>query len=162
MRAGFRRGHLNRNQWARSGLDRGRRQGAAWWFIDPKRNMIPYTQLLAAQRKKGDGWTFFRSGKEAKRWLHLLNCQDCGLVRNLARQQPFDLMTLRPDGLKERVARYLADFTYEQRKPVENHGLVEWEAVVEDVKPSGGLREDIYLLKRKWVEVQYGFRIIEV
>lgn len=157
------RGFRPRSPWhgSRVKLDRGRRQGAAWWFIDPKRHMIPYTQELAAVRKKGDGWTFFRSGKEAKRWLHLLYAQDAGLVRNLARQRPFDLMAIRPDGLKERVAQYRADFTYEERRHGENHSAVVWVPVVEDVKPSGGLREDVYLLKRKWLQIAYGITIIE-
>ena len=156
MRFGFRPGGFRSG---RPRLDRGRRQGAVWWFVDPKRNLIPYTQELAAQRKKGDGWTFFRSGREAKRWLHLLIAQDAGMIRDLNRQVPFVLFVVRPDGLKEQIGKYLADFVYDERTPAENHARVEWTPVVEDAK---GHVEDLYKWKRAHLKIQYGIIIREV
>lgn len=63
---------------------------------------------------------------------------------------PFKLTTAgRQTGQRVVVCTYRADFTY-------------WESgvfVVEDVK---GFRTELYLLKRKWLELEYGLKIREV
>ena len=62
----------------------------------------------------------------------------------------------RPDGLQENICTFVLDFAYEWLD-----GDV-WLRRYEDVKPSGGHREDAYLLKKKWFEAQYGIKILEV
>jgi hypothetical protein len=85
--------------------------------------------------------------------------QDRGEIRNLRRQVSFALQCRNVVGLLETVTRYTADFTYQER--VRTSSGPTWAAVVEDVKPKGGLREDSYLLKKKWFEAQYGMPIRE-
>jgi hypothetical protein len=63
---------------------------------------------------------------------------------------------VRPDGLKEKICDLVLDFAY----ALNDRGV--WIDRYEDCKPSGGHREDAYLLKRKWFEAQYGLRIDEV
>lgn len=131
-----------------------------------------YTYALAKEHRIGG--IVFRSGKEAKRWLSLLESQDAGRVRNLRRgkEARFSLQTRNPAGLMVHVAFYIADFVYEELTERANpvQALVFWEPVVEDTKPSGfkrkngkqvPFREDTYLLKRAWFEAQYGQKIRE-
>jgi hypothetical protein len=136
-------------------LDRGSRHGARWWYITPKREMVNYAQHKAAGGQKHADWILFRSGSEAKRWIALLMLQDAGHILALERQHTFDLTTTTPDGLKAVVCRYVADFVYFEMQ----NGMMG--RVIEDSKPSGGLREDIYLLKKKWMKLQYGIDIRE-
>lgn len=128
------------------GADRGTRRGARWVFVTPTLEMIEY-----AKDTKRPEWILFRSRKEAKRWIGLCVLKQAGLVRNLARQVRYDLTTTTPDGLKEIVTRYVADFVYTEFG----------KRIVEDVKPTGGLREDIYLLKKKWMQIEHGIEILE-
>lgn len=146
-------------------LDRGRRQGAQWWYVTPTPEMINYAQHKAHGGQKHADWILFRSGKEAKRWIGLSILATDGQIRNLRRQVPYPLLVVRPDGLPTKIATYYADFVFESEgrfldgaQPLD---VPRWRTVVEDVKPSGGLREDVYLLKRKHVEAQYGITIEE-
>ena len=112
----------------------------------------------------------FRSGKEAKRWLSLRTLERAGRIRNLRRgkEATFNLQTRNPEGLMVTVARYIADFVYEE--PNIGGPAYGWTEVVEDAKPSGfqvkhgkkvPFREEIYSLKKKWFEAQYGKEIRE-
>lgn len=121
-----------------------------------------YAYKLAKQM--GIKGKFFRSGKEAKRYLSLLILEEAGKIRNLRTQVDFQLQARRPDGLMENVCAYRADFVYEEFREYA------WIEVVEDTKPSGfkvkngkkvPFREEVYLLKKKWFEAQYGKEIRE-
>ena len=97
----------------------------------------------------------FDSQKEANRWCELLLLLRAGSIRNLRRQVGFELIPAqRVNGkLAERAVRYVADFTYEQRKGDK------WEPVVEDVK---GYRTEVYRIKKKLMLYVHGIRIVEV
>jgi hypothetical protein len=153
---------------AKKKLDRGSRRGA-------RRCVVANGTLyeLAVARQLGIKGENFQSLKEAKRWISLLEEQRCGAIRNLRRQVRFSLQARGPHGLMEHVAFYVADFTYEESREVlasvaihGEPGTVErWEEVVEDVKPGvagkGSFREDTFLLKRRWFQVQFGKAIRE-
>lgn len=55
------------------------------------------------------------------------------------------------------VSEYVADFEYEESD--RGYGGVTWQLVVEDAK---GVRTDIYKLKKRWFEAQYGITVREV
>lgn len=134
----------------KKGMDRGRAvHGAKWVYINPAREMIEY-KLAKEHSLIGDGWELFKSRKEARRWLALLAAQDAGAVRNLDRQRRINLHVVRPDGLKEKIGVYIADFVYDRAAGGQ---------VVEDVK---GYREDLYLWKKRHLEAEYGIRLEEV
>lgn len=124
-------------------LDRGRRHGARWVFVTPDRAMLPYVK-----DGKRPGWILFRSQREAKRWIGLNILQDAGRITSLERQVKFELTTRTADGLRAVVASYFSDFRY-----IENG-----KRIVEDVK---GNREDVYLLKKKWMLAEHGIAILE-
>jgi hypothetical protein len=87
-----------------------------------------------------DGITF-DSKKEAHRYLELKTLQDNNVIRNLARQVPFELV---PKFNGERAVKYVADFVYTN---VETGKII-----VEDVK---GFKTDVYKLKRKLFKWRY-------
>lgn len=148
---------------AKPSRDRGSRRGAKWYVVADR---TLYTYALAQEHKiKG---IVFRSGKEAKRWLALLNEQDAGVIRNLRRgkEAAYALQTRNQDGLIVTVCHYIPDAVYERF-----FTNCEWRLVVEDTKPGGFMkrggkmvpfREEIYLLKKQWFEAQYGIPITEV
>lgn len=123
--------------------------------MTPTCEMVDYAQHKAAGGVKHDDWIFFRSMKEAKRWVALNMLQRAGHIRDLHRQVPFELLVPTPAGVKYKIGAYVADFTYELwRRECDR-----WDAIVEDVKPSGGLREDTFKWKQKHVEAQYGITL---
>lgn len=134
--------------------DRGTRRGARRVIVTEDRQVVDH-QLAKGTGTKG---VFFQSRREALAWVARLEQQDRGQIRGLRRQVKFALQAKRPDGLLETVTSYTADFVFEEPTGIEAHP---WTTVVEDVKPRGGLREDTYILKRKWFEVQYGQPIRE-
>lgn len=125
------------------GSDRGTRRGALWCFVTPAMDMIPYTK-----GGKRPDWILFRSTKEAKRWVGLNILKDAGRISALQRQWKFHLSTRTPGGQQAIVCDYFADFVY-----VENG-----KRVVEDCK---GNKEDLYLLKKKWMLIEHGITILE-
>ncbi len=125
------------------GADRGTRRGAKWVFVTPNRDMIPYTKA-----GKRPDWILFRSQKEAKRWIGLNILQDAGRISGLDRQRHFHLSTRTPDGFQAVVCDYIADFVY----------LENGKAITEDSK---GNKEDLYLLKKKWMLIEHGIEILE-
>lgn len=131
--------------------DRGARRGAKRVVVTPDRQVIEKALAVAA----GVTGESFQSKREALVYVARLEQQDRGEIKGLTRQVRFALQGRRPDGLMEQVTSYIADFVFE-----EPNGDA-WRTVVEDVKPKGGLREDSYLLKRKWFAVQYGIDIRE-
>jgi hypothetical protein len=73
----------------------------------------------------------------------------------------FPLFAVNPGGLKVKICELRLDFAYETIGGSVNGENV-WITRYEDVKPTGGLREDAYLLKKKWFEAQYGITIVEL
>lgn len=141
-------------------LDRGQLRGAKWVIVD---GLTMYDYALA--KANGIEGILFKSRKEAKRWISLLQLERAGGIRNLRRQVRFPLETIRrQDGLIAIVAHYVADFVYD-----EPNGDT-WIGIVEDAKPSGMMmkhgkrvpfREEIYALKKRWFEAAYGVTIRE-
>jgi len=93
----------------------------------------------------------FDSRREADYWLLLKARESLGEITGLRRQVRFELCC--PDCLKPTmrfvVAHYIADFVYEA------NGMTH----VLDAK---GKRTQMYLLKKKWLELQSGIVIQEV
>ena len=103
----------------------------------------------------------FDSRKEARRYQELQVMEHSGLICGLKLQPHFVLMVPRLNGAEQNVnegkitgmaivAEYHADFSYQQ----------DGKLVVEDVK-SAGTRTQVYALKRKMFEAQYGITIRE-
>lgn len=99
----------------------------------------------------------FDSKHEATRWCELKYMERAGLIYELQRQVPFVLIPKQVDEVTgkvlEREAKYIADFTYRDRK---THKLV-----VEDTKSKATKTKD-YILKRKLMLYRHGLRIVEV
>lgn len=93
----------------------------------------------------------FDSAKEARRYSELRLMQRAGLITDLQRQVPFELLPAQQRNGKtiERPVKYVADFVYRENG----------EEVVEDVK---GVRTKEYILKRKLLLWQFGIQIREV
>jgi hypothetical protein len=136
-------------------LDRGRATMGAkhCWVTD---------SLALLDTKPAERADFFRSRREAKRWIALKQEERFGgVIRNLRRQVKFKLHATRPDGVKVHVCSYVADFVYERKvNSAANHHLIQfaegapeqWWEVIEDSK---GHKTDIYTLKKKWLEAEY-------
>jgi hypothetical protein len=159
-----------RGQAAGAPRDRGSIRGAKRCIVDELFNIYDHA-VAKASNIKGE---FFQSRKEAKRYIYLATCARASMIRPAAKyrgrgnvpwkQVPFALHTTTPAGLKVKVCDIIIDYVYEMvGGSVERDGKREnvWVLVVEDVKPSGGHREDAYLLKKKWFEAEYGLTINE-
>jgi hypothetical protein len=107
----------------------------------------------------------FASKKEAARYGQLKMLEKAGEIRNLTLQPVYPLfahtrtITQRGKLTYEAVkcGTYKADFRYEVQglSASENE---RWHAVIEDVK---GFKTPVYRLKKKWVEAQYGIKVLE-
>lgn len=109
-----------------------------------------YRSKYKAQKvKTADG--VFDSKKEYARWLELKSMERNGVISNLQRQVPFELVPHQKLHGKviERAVNYFADFVY----------TFEGEQVVEDAK---GVRTPEYVIKRKLMLYKHGIRIREV
>lgn len=89
----------------------------------------------------------FDSTKEARRYQDLALMQEAGQIRSLRRQVPYGIYIK-----GQHICGWLADFVYEE--------LIAdiWRHRVEDTK---GWKTDVYRLKKKLVEAEYGFKILE-
>ena len=94
---------------------------------------------------------WFSSKAEARRYTELLLLESAGEIRDIELQPTYRLMAPTPDGALVSTAKYIADFRYVD--------IPSGETVVEDVK---GVRTQIYKLKKRWVEAQYGLKIVEI
>jgi len=90
------------------------------------------------------GGVSFASRGEARRWRSLVLLQQAGEIFNLERQVRFQLLCC---GVK--LGQYIADFTYCTKVG---------EYVVEDFK---GYRTPMYRWKKKHLQAQYGYEILE-
>ena len=94
---------------------------------------------------------WFASKREARRYSELLLMEKAGEIEAIELQPAYRLFTPTPDGSLISTAKYVADFRYRD--------IPSGETVVEDVK---GVRTQVYKLKKRWVEAQYGITITEV
>ena len=85
---------------------------------------------------------WFDSKKEAKRYQDLVLMQKAKLIRNLMRQQVFELVE---------CIKYVADFTYFD-------DTKDGQFVVEDVK---GFKTDVYKIKKKLMRYFHKIEILE-
>lgn len=90
-------------------------------------------------------FTFFHSTGEANRYATLLLYVKAGKISDLRTQVRFPLFTINPDGMKQKVCDYVADFEYNDENG---------KRVVEEFK--GGMT-DVASLKMRWFKAQYGF-----
>ena len=127
------------------------------------------------KRKKGNkynakkievGGIIFDSKREAERWLFLKEAEEKGLISNLKRQVPFELIPKitekvvkhlkTKDKIEERTVQlatvYVADFYYEK----------DFQFVVEDLKISPKLIPADFRLKEKLFRYKYGYSIKRV
>jgi hypothetical protein len=131
----------------------------------PPRQRVQRPQVgrskFGAVRTVVNGWTF-DSKREAARYLELLAIGELGEIRNLELQPRFPIRARANDApVTVIVARYVADFRYEERNPkwFPTDTACAWRDVVEDVK---GAKTPMYRLKKKLVEAQYGIVIREI
>jgi len=94
---------------------------------------------------------WFSSKREARRYTELLLLESAGEIKDIELQPAYRLFTPTPDGSLISTAKYVADFRYVD--------VPTGETIVEDVK---GVRTQVYKLKKRWVEAQYGIAITEV
>ena len=95
----------------------------------------------------------FDSKKELVRYQELKMLEKAGMIKNLERQVPFEIIPSQAENgrIVERAVKYVADFTY-----YENGQLV-----VEDVK-SPATRTDSYKIKRKLMRHVLGICVREI
>lgn len=111
-----------------------------------------------ANKYKNKKWELdgqaFDSRLEARRYQELRFMLRAGLITDLQRQVPFELIpSQRRNGkVVERPVKYVADFVYKTK---------DGEEVVEDVK-SEATKTKEYVIKRKLMLWQYGIQIREV
>lgn len=100
-----------------------------------------------------DGKTF-DSQREARRYQELRWLLRTGVITDLQRQVPFELIPSQRVGGKvvERPVKYVADFVYTTEDGLQ---------VVEDVK-SPATRTPQYIIKRKLMLQKFGIRVREV
>lgn len=83
---------------------------------------------------------YFHSSGEAAAWGKLHQRARANEIRNLARQVPFDLMTIGREGLARKWAEIILDFKFDEEQP---DGT--WLTIYCDYKPSEGMAPDAAL-----------------
>lgn len=97
----------------------------------------------------------FDSVKEWKRYVYLLDQQKRGKIKNLKRQEQYELIPnqrTREGVLVYRKCCYLADFVYEEGE----------QTIVEDVKSEITRKNPEYIIKKKLMLFVHGIIIKEV
>lgn len=108
------------------------------------------TDAAGKEARTLDG-ILFDSKREMAVYQSLMALQRAGTIRGLERQVKFPLNALDASSLKpEKVCFYVADFVCQD---------LDGRTCVYDAK---GVKTAMYRLKKKWFEVQYGLRIVEV
>ncbi len=92
----------------------------------------------------------FDSKHEMNHYLHFVGLQKCGAIRNLRRQVKYDLHAVTPNGMKVKLTTYKADIVCEDRED---------RTCIYDPK---GQRTDRWKLIQRWMEVEYGVRVVEL
>ena len=103
-------------------------------------------------REKIDGYSF-DSRAEASRYLELKLLERSGEIERLIVHPRWELHAPTITGEQEKVCEYEADFEYWDNTT--NMG------VVEDVK-SGATKTRLYIIKKKWLLLQYGIEVKEI
>ena len=92
----------------------------------------------------------FDSIREANRWQELRLMERAGVVRDLQRQVPFELIPAqRVGGRQLKPIRYIADFSY-----LDERG----NRVIEDAK---GVQTPVYRIKKRMLLWLYGIEVLE-
>lgn len=110
---------------------------------------MTYTKKPAQCKAKGCGrmdFTHFHSLGEAGRYASLLALERMGKISDLRCQIRIPLHTTNPDGLKEKIGDYIADFEY----------IRDGKRVLEDFK---GLMLDLAAWKLRHVKAEYGIDV---
>lgn len=92
----------------------------------------------------------FDSKHEMEQWIPLHALAVRGVYRNLRRQVKYDLHAVTVGGCKIKITSYDADYVAEDR---------DGKTIVFDAK---GMITAMYKLKRHWMLVEYGVRIVEL
>lgn len=146
---------FGRRPWQQKGprVDRGRKtHGAKFVYVSEDDEMIEYQAVKDAvdkgelSKSQKDSLIFFRSKREARRWIQLRELQKAGTISELQRQVRIQLLVKRPDGVQESIGVYVLDFVYRQAGNL----------VYEDVK---GYAEDLFKWKKRHLEVQSGIEV---
>jgi len=98
----------------------------------------------------------YRSKRELKRHTELQLLERAGLIADLRREVPFELLgsQRRDDGSVEQSVTYVADYVYRDREKSD-------QLVVEDVKSKATRTRD-YIIKRKLMLREHGITIREI
>jgi hypothetical protein len=129
--------------------------------FDKKGNPVK-VPLRDLAEKVGIEGEYFRSKKEASRFVQLKQAETSGIVKNLSRNPRWRLHAVNPRGLKVAISEYTADFAYDEEitAAMRAHALfgqeVGWHHVIEECK---GFPTPDWELRRKWVEAEYGITI---
>jgi hypothetical protein len=134
----------------------------------------PSRQKYGSTKTTVDGITF-DSKKEAKRYHELKLMQQAGQILALRMQPHYTLCALVVDGADLRdvntgdivnrrhpVCEYVADFEYLALTTYSPANGPTWLPIVEDVKSVATRKKEVYRLKRKLFEAQYGVTIREM
>ena len=97
----------------------------------------------------------YDSQAEFGRAQELKILRDRGDIFDLEFQRPFVLHVKNPSGIDIPLYKYVSDFCY-YKTPTKDEPL-KW--IVEDVKPKGGVVTDVFMMKKKHFEAQYGIDI---
>jgi len=119
--------------------------GAVAQWVLPDLRVVPASKVP----KLPPGVLRFASKREADRFVFLKMALDAGEIAQLVLQPAFSLGVITPRGERRVITRYLADFAYRR----------DGRRVIEDAK---GFRTRVYILKKAWVEAEYGIEIREV
>ena len=96
----------------------------------------------------------FDSMREARRWRELKWLEKAGEIKNLSRQEEYELIpSIRDEQtgkVRQRGVSYIADFTYQTKDG-------NW--IVEDAK---GYRTEVYKIKKKLMLWRHGIEVVEV
>jgi Protein of unknown function (DUF1064) len=105
---------------------------------------------------------YFRSKREAGRYIQLLGLEKSGIVKGLRRSPQFKLHCVNPEGLKVHITEYTADFEYDEELTADMRAVslfseaAGWSHVFEECK---GFPTKDWELRKKWVEAEYGIQI---
>lgn len=114
-------------------------------------------RVCAPEDRTADG-IVFDSGHEMGVYLQFKSLVNAGTFREMRLQVPFPIFVTDPHGTKVEVFKWIADFVVIDRDGRESV----YDAKAWDVKKEKFLYTDVYRLKKRAVEAQYGIRILEV
>lgn len=106
-------------------------------------------QVAPAEDRTWNG-IVFASKREMDHWKRFEGMERCGAITNLRRQIKYPLHATTPGGFKVEITHYRADIVCEDR---------EGKTCIYDPK---GMKTDRWKLISKWMEVEYGIRVVEL